>query len=392
MRNKRGYFIMVKKVERGRFAVRRFAKHHRCALALLTAGAAALGAFWALRGSAAAMAWWVDTVSMPAKRLLSVLVDPLPFSGCELGAVLLILLVLAGLGRCAWRKAHGRPADLGGWAVRLAALLVWLYALVCALWGTQYYVPGFAARAGIAAGPVATEDLAAVARYFAAQVNACAGAVPRTADGGFGVPVRDILADTQGLYDGLAAEYPFLAGPERRPKPAFFSKLMSAWGFTGYLCPLLGESTLNVDCPAVFLPVTVCHELAHQRGVAAEQEANFVGIRAAAESGRPVYAYSGWLFGFLHLSNALYSADPTLANEVYDVLCPAARADLAANNAYWARWEGPVRDTGEQVYEAMLHSYDQPLGMRSYGACVDLLTAWYLPQAQDGVPNRNAAQ
>ena len=249
----------------------RFCKRHRFALALLAAGLAALGLFWALRGNTAAMVWWVDAVSMPAKRGLSALVDPLPCSGCELGAVVLILGVLAGL---------GRPGGFGGWGIRAAALVLWIYVLVCALWGTQYYIPGFAARAGIEAGPVATEDLAAVTRYFAQNANACSGAVPRDAAGVFAVPVREIMADTAGLYDGLAAEYPFLSGPERNPKPAFFSKLMSAWGFTGYLCPLLGESTLNVDCPAVFLPVTVCHEFAHQRGVAAEQEANFVGIRA----------------------------------------------------------------------------------------------------------------
>lgn len=312
----------------------RFAKRHRCALALLAAGLAALGLFWALRRSVAAMTWWVGAVSMPVKRTVSALVDPLPFSGCEAGAVLLILLTLAGLGRCIWRKAHRQAGGFAAWGVRTAALAVWLYALVCALWGTQYYIPGFAARAGIAAGPVSVEDLAAVTRFFADNVNTCADIVPRGADDVFAVPVWDILSDTDGLYDGLAAEYPFLAGPERNPKPAFFSKLMSAWGFTSYLCPLLGESTVNVDCPAVFLPATVCHEFAHQRGVAAEQEANFVGIRAALESGRAAYVYSGWLFGYLHLHNALAGTDPALAQEVWAMLCPAARADLTANNAY----------------------------------------------------------
>ena len=47
--------------------------------------------------------------------------------------------------------------------------------------------------------------------------------------------------------------------------------------------------------------------------VAAEQEANFVGVMAATAGGNAAYQYSGWLFGYLHLSNALYSADPDLA-------------------------------------------------------------------------------
>ena len=173
-------------------------------------------------------------------------------------------------------------------------------------------------------------------------------------------------------------------GPERHPKPAVYSKLMSAWGFTGYLCPLVGESTLNVDSPAVFLPVTVAHELAHQRGVAAEQDANFVGVMAATAGGNAAYQYSGWLFGYLHLSNALYSADPDLARASYAALCAEAQADMADNNAYWKQWEGPVKETGEKVYTAFLQGYGQKLGMRSYGACVDLLVEEFLPYTTTG--------
>lgn len=359
-----------------------FIKKHRTALALLAAGLLALCAFWAARGNAAAMAWWVERVSMPCKRLLSALVDPLLLSACELGATLLILLALAGLARCLWRAVHHRPTGVGAWALHVAVQVVWIYALVCAFWGTQYYAPSFAARAGMHTPAVSVEQLAAVTRWFAAQVNAAADGAPRAADGTFAVPAAELLQDTAGLYDALLEEYPFLAAPERHAKPALYSKLMSAWGFTGYLCPLFGESTLNVDVMPVFIPATICHEFAHQRGVAAEQEANFVAVRAAVTSGRPVYEYSGWLFGYLYLSNALYGADRALHSEIYATLCPQAQADMAANNAYWARWEGPVRETGEQVYEAFLQAYDQPLGMKSYGACVDLLVEYYLPMIQ----------
>lgn len=62
-------------------------------------------------------------------------------------------------------------------------------------------------------------------------------------------------------------------------------------------------------------------------------------------------------------------------------LCPEALADLADNDAYWASWEGPAEQVGSAVYEGFLQSYDQELGMRSYGACVDLLVEKYLPLA-----------
>ena len=144
------------------------------------------------------------------------------------------------------------------------------------------------------------EALAAVTDWFAERVNETAPLTERDANGLFAVDKAEIFAGCSGLYDPLTERWPFLSGPERRPKPAVYSKLKSAWGFTGYLCPLVGESTLNIDCPAVFLPVTIAHELAHQRGVAPEQEANFVGVMAATASDTAVRNISSIRFPWIN--------------------------------------------------------------------------------------------
>ena len=293
-----------------------------------------------------------------------------------------ILICLVRLVQRIVRAMHRKQAGFAAWVLHVGTAAVWIYAGVCALWGTQYYAPSFAAQANMQAPALSVEQLAATTVWFAEQVNAAADTVPRDETGLFAVSKEKILLNTGHVYDGIVAEYPFLAGPHRSPKPAFYSKLMSAAGFTGYLCPLFGESTLNVDCPAVFLPATIAHEFSHQRGVAAEQEANFVAIRASTTCGDAAYEYSGWLMGYLYLSNAWYSADQQAASENYRTLCDAARTDLADNNAYWAKWEGPVKEAGSTVYTGFLRGYDQTLGMKSYGACVDLLVEYYYPMAQ----------
>ena len=51
--------------------------------------------------------------------------------------------------------------------------------------------------------------------------------------------------------------------------------------------------------------------------------------------------------------------------------------DWNANNAYWAALASPMEDAAEQVYDSFLKGNGQELGMRSYGACVDLLAAYF---------------
>ena len=87
-------------------------RRHWAACLGLLAGLAALGLFVAARGNRAAMDWWLAHVSMPVKRGISALVDPLPFSACELGATVLIVGALAFLVRAISRAVKGQKGAL----------------------------------------------------------------------------------------------------------------------------------------------------------------------------------------------------------------------------------------------------------------------------------------
>ena len=90
------------------------------------------------------------------------------------------------------------------------------------------------------------------------------------------------------------------------------------------------------------------------------------------------YAYSGWLLGYVHLGNALYSADRDRWQEIYAGLPDAVRADLLHNNAYWAQYEdAPAKKVANKVYDGLLKTYGDKNGMRSYGTVVDLLVVYY---------------
>ena len=103
-----------------------------------------------------------------------------------------------------------------------------------------------------------------------------------------------------------------------------------------------------------------------------------MGIAAAVTSGDPVFQYSGYLFGLVQLCNALAPVDRDAWNAIVQQYFTQEMAnDWNANNAYWAELSSPVEETAEQVYDSFLKGNDQELGIRSYGACVDLLVAYF---------------
>ncbi len=262
--------------------------------------------------------------------------------------------------------------------LRMAALLmvpVVIFSGYNWLWALGYYGTTFAEQSGLTNSGISVEELTAVTEYFAKQASAYSVQVQRDAEGHF--TEEDFWQDHEGLYDNFEQEFPFLKTKELRPKPMFYSKLMSLLGFTGFYFPFTGEANVNTDFPAALQPETISHELAHQRRVASESEANFVGIAAAIASEKPVYQYSAYLSGLTHLSNALYTVDREAWYAISETLSQEVRIDWNDNSLYWKQFESPVETVATGVYDSYLKHNDQELGIKSYGACVDLLVEYY---------------
>lgn len=350
---------------------------HRHTLILLSLVVIAL--HLVTRGDRTWNTWLSDRLIAPAHRALGGLCEALPFSAAEL---LIMLLAAAVLGYLLWQLAAlvfrgERLQRLYRTLSALLALSLAVYAGFCLLWGVYYYGDDFLVRSGLRDEPISTEDLARTTALFAALANASGEQVDRDEAGCCVFDRAAILVDSARLYERVARRFPCLDGPARHAKGVCFSRAMSYADFTGFFCPFTGEANVNLDFPCALFPATVAHELAHQRGVAQEQEANFAAVLACLENGESDWVYSASLLAYVHLGNALYKADREAWSTVYDGLSEGVRADLAASRAYWAQFETPVQTVSNTVYEGFLHSYNQSQGLKSYGACVDLLVNYY---------------
>ncbi len=325
--------------------------------------------------------WLCEQLVRPAHRWLSVQTGRVPFSAAELLLALLAVLLPVYL-ICQLVNFFRKPKfflRLYRTLTALLALGLSVYAGFCLLWGVYYYGEDFMARSGLRNEPVSVGQLERVTAYFASLANEYGERVQRDGDGVYAGDRDALLARSPALYRAVEARFPCLAGPELRAKGVLCSRVMSYLDFTGFFFPFTAEANVNTDFPAALFASTVAHELAHQRGVAKEQEANFVAVLACLENGDPDYVYSAALLACTHLGNALYQADRAAWERVYGSLSDAVLADFAASRTYWKQFETPVQTVSNTVYEGFLQSYSQDLGLKSYGACVDLLVNYYDP-------------
>ena len=355
-----------------------FLRHKKLHIWFLCALAAAVF-FHVGRHSRPLMNAFAAHATEPLKRALGALCSLVPFSVAEvfiaaaIAVVVLYLIVfIADLVRREDRKRIIYPRILGGLCAGLT-----FYATFCLLWGVNYSIDGFQDKSGLRAQPVTVTQLVQVTERFAAELNRLSDGVARDEKGVFAVPRDEIYAAATEIYRGVEAEYPFLAMKDHTPKRVAFSGFMSQTNFTGFFFPFTGEANLNDHSPACLLPATITHEMAHQRSIASEQECNFIAVLACEKSGSAVYAYSGALLGFIHLSNALYKADREMWEAIHATLNDRVRADLRDNNQYWAQFESKTAEVSQDMYDSFLKGYGEESGIQSYGEVVDLLVAYY---------------
>lgn len=340
-----------------------------------------LAAYFFCRGNRNWMNVFAANIALPLQRTAGKLCYLTSISVTE---VLCVFSVIVGIIYVVWNIIAIIHAKKDWYQRAYSAILgaacagLSVYVCFCLLWGILFKVDSFQDKSGIIAEPVAQADLLAVTSYFADQLAQAEDNVPRNDQGIFAVPRAEILNSASTVYDNLEKEFPFLEFDDRGVKPMAFSRLMSILDFTGVYCSFTGESNVNVDSPACLLPSTVAHELAHQRGIASEQECNFLAILASTTSGHPAYEYAGWLMGYIHLGNALYQVNPDAYWAIRESLPDTVRADLAYNNTYWDQFRGSVAQAvSSKVYDGMLKAYGDGRGIQSYGMVVDLLVAYY---------------
>jgi len=185
------------------------------------------------------------------------------------------------------------------------------------------------------------------------------------------------LSDASKAMDAASEKFPVLAGNTVLPKPVILSHYWSYTGITGMYFPFFGEANVNVDVPDSQLPMIICHEVSHTRGIAREQDANLAGFLACIYSTRTDFQYSAYQFAYLYCAGDLYYADKNAYDQINARIPDSVRRDWTKNAAYWDQFKGPVQETSTEINDTYLHANQQPEGVKSYDSVTDLIVNYY---------------
>ena len=235
-------------------------------------------------------------------------------------------------------------------------------------------------KLGIDRQNVSTEELYDTAIILSGMVNEERKNVIYSGSTDFSVmpygidEMNDRLMDA---YRKACERYDFIPSLDSNVKPVMLSELMSYTHITGIYSFYTGEANINVAFPDYTIPFTAAHELAHQRGVAREDEANFMAFLVCMDSDDPYIRYSAYLNLFEYVASALYSASPELYGCVMSTLDREVRLEMQAYSRFFEKY----RDSTAGKVSATVNNTSLILqgteGTKSYGMVVDLAVAYY---------------
>lgn len=244
--------------------------------------------------------------------------------------------------------------------------------------GAGYHTSSVDKLLGLDRRDVSAEELRETAEILVEEINKYTDSLAVRSTGSSVMPYGygKLSEKLVEAYDKVCDEHAFVSRFPSRVKPVMLSEPWTYTHISGVYTYFTGEANINVNFPDYTLPYTAAHEMAHQRGIAREDEANFVAFLVCAASDDEYIRYSGYLNLYEYVANALYSADKEAYSEVRAKLEPAARKEMSAYSAFFDKYrENVAANVTGAVNNAYLTIQGTP-GTKSYGMVVDLAVAY----------------
>ena len=188
---------------------------------------------------------------------------------------------------------------------------------------------------------------------------------------------RTVSKLIDGGFDKISKEYDFISKTNALPKKIMLSKYMTYTHISGIFMPLTGEANVNTNYPDYVVTFSIAHEKAHQRGIASEDEANFVAFLALVNSGDEYLEYAGYMSMFEYFLDSMYVHDTQMYYYLIGNSDERVIGELYSYSVFFDEYrDSTASDVADNINDTYIKTMGDSEGVKSYGKVVELMCAY----------------
>lgn len=276
--------------------------------------------------------------------------------------LLLVFYMLRSIYRFYHKFRHKKLSrtDRIGIPLQVINFFLILYLTFKILWGLNYSRLPIAEQLNISNQKYTTAELVSLGQFVINRLNGLQHIQKKQ------YSLQQLREKAKVAYDQMQEKNPFFTYHIPSVKPVLNSWVITKIGIEGYYSPLSGEANINMRLPHISLPFVTCHEIAHQLGVAREDEANLVGYLVASNSSDPMFQYSATYEVFKNIFFEIKMKSQEDYEKLYKTLNQGTLNELKADRAFWQEYNSEMFAYMDVAFDRFLKLNNQAKGTDSY--------------------------
>lgn len=180
------------------------------------------------------------------------------------------------------------------------------------------------------------------------------------------------------IYAQAHEKYGFVDGFSSRVKSIALSEHMTYTHIAGIYIPITGEANINTNYPDYVKVFSMGHEMAHQRGIAREDEANFLAFMLMYESDDAYLRYAALIELFAYLSDALYTESDELFIDSILSCDDRILYEMIGYEDFFAPYRSSaVSGISNAINDASIKLRGDSDGVKSYNMMIEMAAAYF---------------
>ena len=328
--------------------------------------------------------WWTRYPGQGIRLILAFLTSWLPFSLAECLVVLIPLFLFAVIAFAVRACVRKSTKELFRIIMLLLTVILIISSTFLMGFGPSYFRYPLSDNLRLVDSPVSGDALYDTAIWLADELDGILPDIVFAPEGESHLPLtyKEVCGEINEAYARVASSYDFITSYTSYVKPIALSEYMTYTHISGVYTFFTGEANINYNYPDFILPYTMAHEMSHQRGIAKEDEANFMAFLVCINSKNSYIKYSGYVNVLREVMSALNKSDKDLYKKfVQTRYQKVISAEMSAYSRFFDKYrESTAAKVVSTTNNAYLTSQNVKAGVKSYGLVTDLAVAYYMSE------------